>query len=324
MRKLYVIGNGFDLYHGMETSYYSFGLFLNNVNRTIYDYLVKYYCLPDIVRGDEGGYGNLLWSEFESALSELDYETVLDDNSDYLASPGSPEFRDRDWHAFQIEMENIVGDLTCNLFEVFRKFILQVKYPSLFNINKITLEGKALYFTFNYTDTLERLYEISEENILYIHEKASCDDVTLILGHGIDPTEFIHEDPKPLEGLSDEKQEKWKEHMSDNHDFSYESGKQELMGYFSNSYKDTESIIAKNENFFNKINDLTKVVILGHSLAEIDLPYFEKIFRSVQENAEWLVTYYNANERNAHKETLMSIGVNEKNIKLTELVNLAL
>lgn len=322
MRKLYIVGNGFDLYHGMETSYNSFGLFLNNANLTIYDYLIEYYSLPDIANGDEGDNGNTLWSEFESALADLDYETVLDNNSDYLAKPSSAEFRDRDWHAFQIEMENIVGDLTKNLFEVFRNFILKVKYPNLIDIDKLPLETNALYFTFNYTETLEKLYKIREGNILYIHEKASDNQTGLILGHGIDPKKFIQEDPKPPEDLSYDERERWIEDMSDNYDFSYESGKDELLNYFSNSYKDTESIINTNEDFFKNIKDVVKVEILGHSLSAIDLPYFSKIFKSVHKNSDWLVTFYNPRERSAHKEALMSIGIKESNIRLIQMDNL--
>ena len=46
--KLYIIGNGFDLYHNLNTSYRSFGLFLKSKYPVIYDRLIEYYGFSDL------------------------------------------------------------------------------------------------------------------------------------------------------------------------------------------------------------------------------------------------------------------------------------
>ena len=46
MDTLYIIGNGFDLFHGLNTSYKSFGFYLKGKHSEIYDYLIEYYGLP--------------------------------------------------------------------------------------------------------------------------------------------------------------------------------------------------------------------------------------------------------------------------------------
>ena len=154
--KLYVIGNGFDIYHGLDTKYYTFGLFLKNNHITIYDHLIEYYGFSDLDINEEGIY-DALWAEFENSLALLDSDTVLEAYSDSVASPGAPDFRDRDWNTFAIDIEMIVEELTVKLFNAFREFILNVEYPNYLSVKNLPLDKNALYLTFNYTDTLAHL-----------------------------------------------------------------------------------------------------------------------------------------------------------------------
>lgn len=48
MKNLYIIGNGFDLYHGLDTKYQTFAKYLAENDSEVYDLLLTYYGLPDI------------------------------------------------------------------------------------------------------------------------------------------------------------------------------------------------------------------------------------------------------------------------------------
>ena len=48
MKTLYVIGNGFDIYHNLDTRYQSFANYLAENYDEIYELLLQYYALPDI------------------------------------------------------------------------------------------------------------------------------------------------------------------------------------------------------------------------------------------------------------------------------------
>lgn len=108
MKTLYIIGNGFDIYHGLDTSYQAFGYFLQEQYTKLYDYLVQYYGLPELDIDDPESDYDILWSDFESALADLDFETILDDNTDSLPNYDSDEFRSRDLHTFQQNLD-IIG-----------------------------------------------------------------------------------------------------------------------------------------------------------------------------------------------------------------------
>ncbi|USP15242.1 bacteriophage abortive infection AbiH family protein [Vibrio gazogenes] len=128
---------------------------------------------------------------------------------------------------------------------------------------------------------MESYYGISESHITYIHGKAVNSD-EIILGHGVDPNNFRAAPPKPPAGLSDEELERWEEEMNDQYDYSFELGKTALQDYFSSSYKDTQTVICDHMEFFESIENIEQVFILGHSLSDVDLLYFEKVIASIK------------------------------------------
>lgn len=78
MKRLYVIGNGFDLHHGIPSSYAQFGEFLeerdSNIHRSVVDYL----------HADS----NDFWATFEQNLANLDKNQLLEDASQFLIGYG--------------------------------------------------------------------------------------------------------------------------------------------------------------------------------------------------------------------------------------------
>ncbi len=312
--KLYIIGNGFDMYHDLNTSYKSFGLFLKKKYSDVYDLLVEHYGFTDLAHFGKERLQDLLWSEFETNLSQLNVETVLEAHADSIAVPGSPDFRDRDWHTFEIEMEMILEKLTVELYKAFKEFILSVKFPTHEPSRLINLDRNALYLNFNYTNTLQHYYDIPTGNILYIHRKAEIDGPDLILGHGIDPKEFEEKPEQPPEDLSDEDYERWMDYMSGKYDLSFELGKQKIMQYFNETFKGTDRIIIDNSKFFNKLSDIDDVIIIGHSLSPVDLPYIKEVKKFINQNSRWTVTYHSEEDKNNHLNTLEGLGIKDFSI----------
>lgn len=319
MNDLYIIGNGFDLHHKLDTSYRSFGLYLQTYYGAIYDQLLEYFGLPHIDKNDKKT--DPLWSNLERSLSLLDVDMVYDAYSGSLASPGAPDFRDRDWNTFSIDMEMVVDSLTTNLIKAFHEFILKVDYTVIPREKRLPLDSQALFLSFNYTDTLESYYGISESQITYIHGKAVNSD-EIILGHGVDPNNFREEPSKPPVGLSDEELERWEVEMNDQYDYSFELGKTALQNYFSSSYKDTQAVVRDHMEFFESMENIEQVFILGHSLSDVDLPYFEKIVGSIRRAPKCTVSYLWDHDRLAHTETLCSLGIPESQILMTKMVAL--
>lgn len=322
MKTLYIIGNGFDIHHKLDTRYQSFANYLAENNSEVYDLLLHYYGLPDITNPELTDEEYALWSRFEQALADLDYVEVLENHSDLIARPGAEDFRDRDWHSYQIEMELIIEDLTTTLINDFNSFILEVEYENIPNDTLIELENDSHFLNFNYTETLQKSYGIPEERITYIHNKANADNCNLILGHGTDPANFEEKEEEPPQGLSEEEFYEWREQKADEYDYSYESAKQEILSYYTKAFKNTASIIENNIAFFANLMEVEKVIVLGHSISEVDLKYFEVLKAKLNENVFWNVSYYSELEKQEHKQTLLQLGINDNNIaqiKITDL-----
>lgn len=318
--KLYVIGNGFDVHHGLDTKYTSFGLYLKRHYNEVYDLLLDHYGFEDLNPNNEATLWDPLWSEFEKNLSLLDTQTVMEAHRDSTAVPSSDEFKDRDWGTFQIDMDMVLEKLTVELYKAFKEFILSVEF-TLFDISKeVRIDRDAKYLTFNYTDTLAHYYSVPEQNVLFIHEKAEDNDIELVLGHGVDPENFKEKPIEQPEGLSPEELDDWYQYMSDQYDYSFELGKETINRYFTKTFKGTDAIIESNAEFFDNLHDIDEVTVIGHSLADVDLPYFDHLAKSVSPTAKWTATYYAEDEQAKHHRTLSNLGI--QNISIIKIEDL--
>lgn len=320
MKTLYIIGNGFDRFHELDTSYVSFGLFLKKKYSSVYDQLIECFGLSELDDINLEENSDPLWASYEQSLAGLNFESILEENSDYLPNIGSDDFRDRDWHSYQISMEEIVKNITTRMTAAFKEFILSVDFSSAKN-HQLNIEKDSSFLNFNYTDSLESLYDVDKKNILYIHNKARSND-DLILGHGVDPNEFIPQEELPDPNFSPEELDEWNQHMSDNYDFAYESGKEELMKYFQMSYKPTNDIIGRYSSFFKNLFSIEKVIVLGHSLSSVDELYLKKVIENSKKNVPWYVSYYGDEERNNHEIRLQNFGLQKTQINLIEMDSL--
>jgi hypothetical protein len=219
-------------------------------------------------------------------------------------------------------MELIIEKLTKRLISVFNSFILETKYPSSIDDRKLKIIPESQFLNFNYTSTLEQYYEVDNNRVCYIHEKSVESDCKIILGHGTDPSNFEVKDPEPPEGLSDEELYEWRENMSDQYDFSYQSAKDEILSYYTKAFKNALSIIDKNTKFFESLTEVENIYVLGHSISSIDIKYFEAVSKHAINGAKWHVTYYSDYEKQRHLAALTEIGIKSENLiqlKMNEL-----
>lgn len=311
-KTLYIIGNGFDIHHGLDTWYSSFGLFLQNEYPVIYESLINYIGMPELDSENEDTLKAQEWNEFEVSIANLYYDEIIEEHSEYAASPLSDDFH-KDLGAIEYYVSEIRDNLTIHLFEAFKKFINQVDYPFINQFKELRIKSHAKFFNFNYTRSLQEYYSIPNSSILYIHNQADTDEV-LVLGHGFEPDTFTPEEPIMPPGLTDEQQQEWIDHQSDMFDISVEFGKNALLKYFEQSFKDSNAIIEEKEQYFESLQTIERVIIFGHSLAPVDERYIQKIHSKVSSKCKWFVFYRNDSEIPEKKERMIEIGIDKRKI----------
>jgi hypothetical protein len=265
---LYIVGNGFDLHHGVASRYVDFGNFLETVDPDTYEMVDRYFVVDDS-----------FWWEFEDRLAELDSGSVIDDASGFLMSYGDDEWSDSGHHDFQYEVNRSVSAISQTMRSRFGDWIRQLRIPSRDEAvsRMLPLDPAARFLNFNYTPTLQTLYGVSPDRVLHIHGSAAASQDQLVLGHGRDPGVL---DPYRYERNPEEADTRVVEGIS------------LVDQYFRDTFKPTERILHEQSSYFEALNDLNRIIVLGHSLADVDMPYFRTIKRNARNDARWSVSYF--------------------------------
>lgn len=283
---LYVIGNGFDLHHGINSSY-----------RNFRDWL--YETDPTVITDVEEAYGccdDEWWSDFENQLGSLDIleyaSTVASENMPDLMS----EHCDRTWNDAEIEVEQSLDGLYSNLRSYFRAWILQLRPPQREKMVKLTTQN-ALFLTFNYSKTLENLYNIPSNQILHIHGCVD-DNEEFILGHGVGRDELqallTKNDPEPPSSDDPEEYEQWRMEYEAQHQFHQTLAEDAALSGVLSQKKPVERLLSVHTDFFDALSDVTHVHVYGMSFSEVDAPYLNRIARNTRD-AEWEISDYQDN-----------------------------
>ena len=81
--------------------------------------------------------------------------------------------------------------------------------------------------------------------------------------------------------------------------------------------KRTHRIMEQHQSFFDSLKNVKKIVILGHSLSDVDMPYFDKIVESIVKDAvEWEISYHTQDDINRINHFCKRFGISARTIQL--------
>lgn len=265
---LYIIGNGFDLHHGIPSQYWQFGEYVQKTDLMLYDLIEENLAFDDS-----------FWNEFESRLATLNTDDLLANNDVGLASYGADDWSDAYHHNFQQEVARIVSSLSTELQSVFADWIMQLPIPdrNIISDKLLSLDKSARYLNFNYTPTLQSVYDIPNSQILHIHGSVNDPKKSFILGHGYEP-----EDLDPYREIAN----------PEDTDTRWIEGRIEADSYFRRTFKETGKVIESCKSQFQSLSSIDHIIVLGHSLSDIDMPYLKEIVSNINENAtRWTIAF---------------------------------
>ena len=310
---LYIIGNGFDLHHGLKSQYIHFYKYLQENNVSLLQQMSNYY--------DTRGKSQL-WQNFEKELSKFNSSSLEENFVEFLPDYTDDNFRDRDRYALEFYIEDKLGKLHSEMQSVFENWINSIEIPSNISNKKILLKKNAIFLNFNYTNILETVYGIHRNHILYIHNRIN-EGKKLIYGHSWEPRAWS-KSRKPVmpDGLCYEEQCAWEERQADNYDYSIDQGHAAIDDFYSKTYKNCEKLIEENSAFFLSLKRVNKIYILGHSVSDIDLDYYKKIIECTnKKKVHWIISDYKGDSANKRKN-LISLGVEANKIECVPIAEL--
>ncbi|WMM26039.1 bacteriophage abortive infection AbiH family protein [Tissierella sp. MB52-C2] len=298
MKKLFIIGNGFDVAHKLPTKYSDFQDYLmENYPEASDECLVvpESFMMPDGDEryNDDEVVGFLLkiiteteatgeaWGDLENTLGRLDFDECFDDWND--------DDDDNKWHKAnrnEYTAANISGAVKM-IKEYFSDWIetidiydteLKIKFYHLIDNNI------DLFLTFNYTETLEEIYEA--KNVYHIHGKQGS---KVVFGHG-------------------NNMDNYDEYM--NRNIGSENHLSELQAALK---KDTQTVINQNKSLFKELGEVDEIYSYGFSFSDVDIVYIKEICNaSPTENIVWYIHDYNSAKFDVLKEKIIDCGFKGK------------
>lgn len=300
---LYIIGNGFDLMHGVPSSYYHFRDSMGCRNE-LREALEMYIRKED------------LWADFEESLAYLDDEAMLVTLNDWMDIFDVKEQHDDDFSAADFFMASEAAmaptyTIMEELPKQFRKWIVTLK-PTISNTPlKQLINTAARFINFNYTEFLETIYGVSKQNIFYIHGERRDKNKELILGHSDMASDESGSDS------SESKSDQLRMKNQTTYDLYATAGYQ-LGNYYSSTAKKSNDVIEANKATFIAFADIDTVVVIGHSLSVVDYPYFKEIIKMNRKssNMKWFISWYSAGDIKRIDAFAKNLGIQPKQIKL--------
>ena len=68
--------------------------------------------------------------------------------------------------------------------------------------------------------------------------------------------------------------------------------------YYATNRKQTEAVINKFSNLWQSLDDVQKVTVIGHSLSNVDMPYFERMANGLKkQGVEWEFSVHDKKDR---------------------------
>jgi len=331
---LFIIGNGFDMMHRVPSSYYNFRdtIGKNNILR---------FTLETYIRKDD------VWGNFEDSLAYLDREMMLSTLDEWLIGfdvldEDDDDFSAADFFADQDTATSQVYILTQELPKRFRKWINTLKPHSQSKQLESVLKVDARYINFNYTEFLETIYGVPRNNVLYIHGDRRDKKTRLVLGHGHDIEEVFEEwyqsnknrqefQPR-LRGrkgrfynndnpvylgyfLEDDTKGNWKSQMRYD---AINNTVRLIEDYYETSAKKTSDVLRNNQMYFKSLEGIKEIVVTGHSLSNVDYPYFKEIikYNTNSSKLKWFISWYSADDLKRIASFVSEMNISSSNVVL--------
>lgn len=298
---LFIIGNGFDLMHGVQSRYTNFRDSISKKNslRTILETFLK---VDDV------------WADFEDALGHLDVRVLLDDDQIdmWLGGYGAydPDASAADFLAATEVIMEPAFDIMHNLPRRFRMWIESLRVSSEDRpLAGLITDSKVLCF--NYTEFIENLYGVAHKNVCYIHgcrkKQKGHPKEELILGH------------RPVDQYIGEAPRKYRRRYPARKQYLIDAARETALRYLDwydeQTTKDCGRIIQSHQAFFEGLQDVEQIVVIGHSLSPVDWDYFRRVHASCPD-ALWYVSYYGEKDLKNCQALIAQLGIRQDKVSV--------
>lgn len=311
--RLFIIGNGFDIFHELKTKYSDYR---EALDETIVSKFEK-------MTSNSGMTKEATWRDIEAALG-----VCWNSLQSSFFSLYSNSFNDCIELETDMEQDfSFIFDFTGVLFYDFIN-----KAQSKDAEPRFHFEKDDIFVNFNYTNTLERVYSISPERILHIHGMLDNIQPSGFLGSDILPSFNSIEEAEVSEPIV--KAKYWNSDLVRSKIqfgaypvFPY-SGSitddrtlHEIQRMHELFVKNPEQNMDKLQKFISEYHPeiIDEVIISGPSIGECDLPYFVKILMPTLKHSKWSFYCFSPKDMENYTSICAANGITPNWLKYSEV-----
>lgn len=303
MKKLFVIGNGFDIAHGLPTRFSNFREFLYDECHGELSYM-PVMCMGrdgETIADRNGAAGLLIdlidntsqgdnWEDLEESMGRFEYLPYFDEY-DMVAAIEDED--DDEMFRVAYAREDVASELSCCIIEIknlFSEWIdtidispvkQQPRFISLF-------DADTEFLTFNYTMTLEEIYGIRQSKVCHIHGEQGGD---IIVGHGNDDNPYLEES------------------------FGTFAIQGSLEGLFDSLKKDVCGCFYQHSDFFQriKLSQVEEIYSFGCAFSDPDCFYIVQLCKLIDTTKViWHLAEFDKDKNEAYKKLIRECGYKGK------------
>lgn len=275
-KQLYIIGNGFDLMHGIPSSYSDFGRFCKKNNKELFEMMNREF--PSLSKD------NNLWSNFESSLGEPDYSFLFQ----MAENNGVEKLQNAD-RPIGVDYPTLAG-VMAKWIDSLSELIKTTTMPKKVFLNR----KNSVFLTFNYTNTLEVIYGISSEICYHIHERYSDDTAGMFVGYNWGHSKCKENISSELRALDANVVDVIPNEIAT------------IVNDFGKRYEDGNHIL---EKMLKKTQqNVDDIIVIGHSMSEVDYCYFKRISDHFK-TARWHVFYYDNEDLVRKRKSVIDLNI---------------
>ena len=216
------------------------------------------------------------WENFEASLAHIDFSNKFPTpNHKENETEEEDNVLMKDYLLYMDMLSD--GFISCTKWwqVLFQKWIREVQilikicnYSYRESLKELFQKNEMLFFTFNYTKTLEKIYGIKDVTLIhnYVGQR-------LVFGHGEDNAIYEAQDADSLLESS----------FLDDMVMSFR--------------KDTDLAMIRCKEFFKKLNpNIDRVYSYGFSYGKVDSVYIKRIINSISPDTKWYFTEFEARD----------------------------
>lgn len=282
-----ILGNGFDIAHGLNSKYKDFWTFCNEALKgSTYSEETKEKIKNVLKYFPEQ---HEFWSDMESNITNLSNE-------------GMNEF-DFAWNVLRKNefIYNILPKFYSELIFVLGEWVMQLDLSADKIKPKFNLDMDTYFINFNYTSTLVSVYKINKDKILYIHNEAIDAFLKLMLSINHDKNIIIGHSNILTDCVTNKKYvgNKWCDEYINL-----------TIKPFSECKKNVDNFLANKQ--------INSIKFYGFSFSKQDKPYIEFLLKKYPpKKAKWIIYYY-ANDKKMMIDNIEHCGVDINDVELID------